>query len=67
MNQVEQMFLRFYKEPDKDPGALAKEFADSVMSFKKNVSPAQIQGYFMFHKNNPDAVVNNVAQIWELT
>lgn len=61
------MFLRFYKEPDKDPGTLAKEFANSVMSFKKHVSPAQIQGYFMFHKSNPDAVVNNVAQIWELT
>ncbi|KAG5325226.1 BCS1 protein, partial [Pseudoatta argentina] len=66
-NQVEQMFLRFYKEPDKDSGALAKEFANSVMSFKKDVSPAQIQGYFMFHKSNPNAVVNNVSQIWELT
>ncbi|XP_071553536.1 mitochondrial chaperone BCS1 isoform X2 [Temnothorax nylanderi] len=74
-SQVEQMFLRFYKEPEKDSDTLAKkdsdtlakEFADSVMSFKKNVSPAQIQGYFMFHKSNPDAVVKNVAQIWELT
>lgn len=61
------MFLRFYKEPGKNPSALAKAFSDSVMSFKKNVSPAQIQGYFMFHKSNPDAVINNVAQIWELT
>lgn len=61
------MFLRFYKEPGKDSGALAKEFSNSVMSFKKNVSPAQIQGYFMFHKSNPNAVVNNVSQIWELT
>ncbi|KAL6255177.1 mitochondrial chaperone BCS1 [Pogonomyrmex barbatus] len=66
-NQVEQMFLRFYKEPGKDSGSLAKQFADSVMSFKKNVSPAQIQGYFMFHKSNPNAVINNVGQIWELT
>lgn len=66
-NQVEQMFLRFYKEPGKDPGILATEFSNSVMSFKKHVSPAQIQGYFMFHKSNPDAVINNVTQIWELT
>ncbi|XP_077268035.1 mitochondrial chaperone BCS1 [Temnothorax americanus] len=82
-SQVEQMFLRFYKkpkkdsdkesekdsdkEPEKDSDTLAKEFAESVMSFNKNVSPAQIQGYFMFHKSNPDAVVKNVAQIWELT
>ncbi|XP_014473667.1 PREDICTED: mitochondrial chaperone BCS1 [Dinoponera quadriceps] len=66
-NQVEQMFLRFYREPGKDPDALASRFADNVISYKKNVSPAQIQGYFMFHKNNPNAVINNVAQIWELT
>ncbi|KYN12289.1 PREDICTED: mitochondrial chaperone BCS1 [Trachymyrmex cornetzi] len=66
-NQVEQMFLRFYKEPGKDSGTLGKEFANNVMSFKKNVSPAQIQGYFMFHKSNPNAVINNVSQIWELT
>lgn len=61
------MFLRFYREPGKDPHALAKKFADNVISYEKNVSPAQIQGYFMFYKNNPDAVINNVAQIWELT
>lgn len=67
MSQVEQMFLRFYKEPDRDPGELAQKFAENVMSFKRNVSPAQIQGYFMFHKNNPEAVISNVTQIWELT
>lgn len=61
------MFLRFYKEPGKDPSVLAKKFAENIMSFKRNVSPAQIQGYFMFHKNNPEAVINNVTQIWELT
>lgn len=66
-SQVEQMFLRFYKEPGKNPDTLAKTFANSVMSHGKNVSPAQIQGYFMFHKSNPDAVIDNVAQIWELT
>ncbi|XP_050456737.1 mitochondrial chaperone BCS1 [Cataglyphis hispanica] len=66
-SQIEQMFLRFYKEPGKDPSVLAKKFAENIMSCKRNVSPAQIQGYFMFHKNNPEAVINNVIQIWELT
>lgn len=66
-SQVEHMFLRFYKELDNDPGVVAAEFAKSVISFKKNVSPAQIQGYFMFHKNNPDMIINNVEQIWEFT
>ncbi|XP_063993794.1 mitochondrial chaperone BCS1 [Diachasmimorpha longicaudata] len=67
-SQLEQMFLRFYRGPEgTNAQALAKQFAESVMSFKKNVSPAQIQGFFMFHKNSPDEVLNNVAQIWELT
>ncbi|XP_015587313.1 mitochondrial chaperone BCS1 isoform X2 [Cephus cinctus] len=65
--QVEQMFLRFYQKPGETANDLAKQFAESVMSYKKNVSPAQIQGFFMFHKNNPEEVLNNVAQIWELT
>lgn len=67
-SQVEQMFLRFYRGAD-DPHAhdLAKSFAANVMQHKRNVSPAQIQGYFMFHKNDPEKVLNNVPQIWELT
>lgn len=66
--QVEQMFLRFYRGPEAAKAQeLARAFADSVIQHKKNVSPAQIQGFFMFHKNNPDKVLANVHQIWELT
>ncbi|XP_046480336.1 mitochondrial chaperone BCS1 [Neodiprion pinetum] len=64
--QVEQMFLRFYKFSEKCTHTLAQEFANSVIAHKRNVSPAQIQGFFMFHKNNPEEVVNNVSKIWEL-
>lgn len=60
------MFMRFYRVPGKSTHELAKEFADSVMAHKRNVSPAQIQGFFMFHKNNPEEVISNVSQIWEL-
>ncbi|XP_031777197.1 mitochondrial chaperone BCS1 [Nasonia vitripennis] len=65
--QLEQMFVRFYQSDDKDTERLAKEFAQSVLAHKRNVSPAQIQGFFMFFKNEPEAVLNNVSRIWELT
>lgn len=65
--QVEQMFLRFYQNTGLEAHKLAKQFAETVISQKKNVSPAQIQGFFMFHKNDPDKVINNVSNIWELT
>ncbi|XP_017891949.1 mitochondrial chaperone BCS1 [Ceratina calcarata] len=65
--QIEQMFLRFYKNIDEKANELAKQFTNSIMSEKKNVSPAQIQGYFMFHKNNPEDMLKNVPHIWELT
>ena len=62
--QVEQMFKRFFNTPNNIEKAQA--FAAKVMSFGKNVSPAQIQGYFMMHKmSNTDEVIANVADIWE--
>ena len=65
--QVEQMFLRFYRNIDDRANELAKQFTESVMSQKKQVSPAQIQGFFMFYKNSPDNVLKNVSHIWQLT
>lgn len=61
------MFLRFYRDNENKAEELATQFAGSVMSHKKNVSPAQIQGFFMFYKNNPNDVLKNVSHIWELT
>ncbi|XP_047108759.1 mitochondrial chaperone BCS1 [Schistocerca piceifrons] len=62
--QVEQMFRRFYS--DQAVGERAAQFADAVMKTKKPVSPAQIQGYFMFYKQSPEAAMKNVEQIWTL-
>ncbi|XP_044020709.1 mitochondrial chaperone BCS1 isoform X2 [Aphidius gifuensis] len=65
--QIEKMFLRFYRDQDDTTRQnLAKQFAIDVISHGKNVSPAQIQGYFMFYKNNPEQVINNVSQIWQV-
>lgn len=63
--QIEQMFLRFYK--GQEAVGQAKRFAEKVIAFKKNVSPAQIQGYFMFHKmSSGRQVIENVEMIWQL-
>ncbi|XP_058825339.1 mitochondrial chaperone BCS1 [Topomyia yanbarensis] len=63
-HQLEEMFLRFYTNEE---GAInAKIFADSVLKTGKDVSPAQIQGYFMIHKmSDQRTVLDNVAHIWE--
>ncbi|KAJ3653526.1 hypothetical protein Zmor_012773 [Zophobas morio] len=64
-HQVEQMFLRFY-DGDKAP-AQAARFTERVLAFEKNVSPAQIQGFFMFFKHSdPEEVIDNCKMIWEL-
>lgn len=64
-SQIEKMFLRFYG--GEDSTLQAKLFAEKVLLFKKNVSPAQIQGYFMFHKNStPERVIENCEMIWKL-
>ncbi|XP_076685315.1 mitochondrial chaperone BCS1 isoform X2 [Andrena cerasifolii] len=65
--QVEQMFLRFYKNAGDRANEIAAQFAKEVMSQKRNVSPAQIQGFFMFYKNSPNDVLKNVSHVWELT
>ncbi|XP_050309165.1 mitochondrial chaperone BCS1 [Anthonomus grandis grandis] len=63
--QIEQMFLRFY--PGENAHAQAKVFADCVTEEKKNVSPAQIQGFFMFHKHSkPEEVIKDFKNIWNL-
>ncbi|XP_022919134.1 mitochondrial chaperone BCS1 [Onthophagus taurus] len=64
-HQLEIMYLRFYK--GETAGEEAKEFAEKVSKFNKNVSPAQIQGYFMFYKQaSTKDILGNVKLIWEL-
>lgn len=61
--QLEMMFLRFYKGAREQ----AKQFADTVAAQAKPVSPAQIQAYFMFHKQaNGEEVIKNIDNIWKL-
>ncbi|TRY63981.1 hypothetical protein TCAL_00319 [Tigriopus californicus] len=60
-SQLLEMFDRFY--PDAKAGQAA-EFAHSVASENVDVSAAQVQGYFMFFKNDPNLALSNA---WRLT
>ncbi|KAI5715314.1 hypothetical protein M8J77_014012 [Diaphorina citri] len=60
-HQLEQMYKRFYQDVDN-----ASKFADQVLATGKNISAAQVQGYFMRYKRDPsDTILKNIHQIWE--
>ncbi|BFZ54247.1 Complex III assembly protein translocase and chaperone [Savitreella phatthalungensis] len=59
--QVKSMFTRFYGDvvPDKtDLDVLAQSFLQRVRAAGQPVSPAQLQGMFVYCKDSPQAAVN---------
>ncbi|XP_029789693.1 mitochondrial chaperone BCS1 isoform X2 [Suricata suricatta] len=58
--QLTQMFQRFY--PGQAP-SLAKAFAERVLQVTTQISPAQVQGYFMLYKNDPAGAVHNAESL----
>lgn len=61
--QLKQMFRRFYPEIH---SIEAEEFAKSVQNLIRSVSMAEVQGLFMFYKNDPKGLMNNVDKIGKL-
>ena len=61
--QLERMFARFYPTEEHQ---MARDFASGVDALGIPVSLAQVQGYFMFHKNNSKAALTNLADIVKL-
>ncbi|RUS71815.1 hypothetical protein EGW08_020422 [Elysia chlorotica] len=59
-HQLTEMFRRFYPE---EPESSAKSFSASVLSLDHPISAAQVQGFFMLHKHDPDYVIANVKDI----
>ena len=59
-DQLEDMFTRFY--PD-EPAAVARAFSEKVVNSKLVISPAQVQGHFMLHKDEPQAAIDNIFTI----
>jgi len=57
--QLKKMFLRFYPQASNRP-ELSEEFSKSATALDINLSAAQVQGYFMFFKHDPDSAVKNV-------
>nr|CAD7411922.1 unnamed protein product [Timema cristinae] len=62
--QLQQMFLRFYRSQEAPSQAVT--FANAVVKCGKPISPAQVQGYFMFYKDCPSAVLDNIEKMWTL-
>ena len=54
------MFRKFYPEADE---LLVKKFADTAEDLKKNLSPAAVQGHFMFFKTQPEAAIENLSRL----
>ena len=57
--QCVKMFENFYPEEVKNNPNLPIEFADKVMELDVPVSAAQVQGMFMFYKNDALKAVEN--------
>lgn len=59
-DQIERMFRRFYPQ---ESCSNARRFAQNVIHLGELKSIAQIQGYFMLHKNSPEAALDNVNDL----
>ena len=59
-NQCVRMFENFFPDETKNYPELPVQFADKVMALNVPVSAAQVQGMFMFFKNDPFKAVENV-------
>ncbi|CAF0924780.1 unnamed protein product [Brachionus calyciflorus] len=55
-SQIERMFNNFY--PNTHHG-ISHEFANKLIALNRNFSSAQIQGFFMLHKNDPNSALQN--------
>lgn len=71
--QLEEMFKRFYRKNETLDDANAeptnqnhKLFAEKVLTTGRNVSPAQVQGFFMMHKlAKEEDVIASIDEIWD--
>ena len=61
--QLEQMYQRFY--PD-EPVNKSTQFATRTLGHSRSVSMAQVQGYFMLYKCDPNAVLEHTDRLWSM-
>ena len=60
-HQLELVFQRFYPKLSLEK---SRHFAQLVLDRGQAVSMAQIQGYFMLYKSEPENVMKNIEKIW---
>ncbi|CAG0899786.1 unnamed protein product [Cyprideis torosa] len=61
--QLQTMFMRFFPECEELD---AEKFSETIRHLGRPISPAQIQGYLMFHKEDPGGAVKNAKHIYEV-
>ncbi len=62
--QIQQMYHRFYPEQPVEKSLIFAKRVSAQETSKKNISMAQIQGYFMCYKSEPNAALENVEELW---
>lgn len=58
--QLRSLFDRFYPGHD----TTAEKFSVAASQSPKPLSAALVQGFFMFHKNDPHSALDNVHKLW---
>jgi len=61
--QLEHMFIRFYPN---ETQSCSKQFAETVLALKQPVSAAQVQGYFMLHKDSAQDAIKYACNIYSV-
>ena len=61
--QLEQMYQRFYQD---EPVDKSIQFATRTLGHGRSVSMAQVQGYFMLFKSDPNAVLEHTDRLWSM-
>ena len=60
-HQLQCMYSRFF--PDQPEEAAVLMFAGEAVSIGRPISLAQVQGYFMLHKNDAPGALTNISRV----
>ncbi|KAG2387342.1 hypothetical protein C9374_001674 [Naegleria lovaniensis] len=64
--QVRKLFQNFYQDEKGYEEKMAQHFADKLTRFKQeNITPAQLQGYFMKYRGQPQCAIENIRELFE--
>lgn len=65
-SQVRKLFQNFYQDEMGYEDKMAQQFSEKLTSFtKENITPAQLQGYFMKYRGQPQYALQNIHELFE--